>query len=228
MENDKRLSSRKSIVLCVLVLTACMVAPLITGCGGDEKGPTIGVTFLVGGSGTNVNIVYIDAEGVTQNVTGYDLSANSGRWDYAYLVDPGANLYLSATDVSGSDMYLDVSVIGQQVLSVLSCTTAWVSYAVPSDEGTQSVSVDYRVLGSGTSVIIDYIDSEGNAKSVSDYNLNANSNRWDFSFDADSGAPLDLTAYSDVDDTIIQIFIDNQQVLHGEVGDAGWSSYVVP
>ncbi|KKL63572.1 hypothetical protein LCGC14_2173770, partial [marine sediment metagenome] len=58
------------------------------------------------------------------------------------------------------------------------------------------------------------------------YNLNANAGRWDGTFTADSGTSLGLRAYSGSDS--IQIFIDNQQVLHAEGGTGRWASYIVP
>jgi hypothetical protein len=209
-----------------------MVAPLITGCGGEEGENGFSVQYSVEGMGTIVNIEYIDSEGVTQNVNGYNPSV-SGIWESTFTVNPGANLYLSATDVSGSAVWPTIRVGdngGSREFRLNQCTTAWVSYAVPSDAGTQNVEVEYRVLGSDTAVAIDYIDFEGDKKSII-FNLNANSNRWDHAFNSDSGAPLALWVNTGTStETIMQIFIGNQQVLHGELDDVGSSSsfYVVP
>ncbi len=227
MKNDNHVKMRK---MCVVALSVCFFPLIFLGCTEEvDEWKYLAFSFRVRG-GTNVNIDYIDESGTTKNISGIDLSAD--QWEIVSMVPFGATLYLSATDLSGGQVFLDVFVDDDQVANSGGSTSAWISYNVPyvrpPRAKTNKVLVEYRVLGNGTNVQIGWYNAD-NADGVEHnffYNLNANADQWDVSFIANSGSSLGLRAYSGSDE--IHIFLDNEQVVEASGGSGRWSSYIVP
>jgi hypothetical protein len=163
------------------------------------------------GSGTDVDIEYKD--GVTQFVTGFDLSTNGNQWDGPGVVIAGGNNFtFSSIDNSGTGLRITIW-YPPPFVAVIRTTgnnDVEINYPVLDQPLISNPTITYRVTGP-QGVRIDYRDENWDGTTVF-YNLLANSNIWEYSFTAPPGTQLYLHAITG-SITTISILIDEVAVV---------------